>query len=116
MLSITHPSPFKSKKTLDSIPPSLTRSLSDLKELDAVLNTPLRQVHTLLDRLLGSILNPESMKPDQRLTLLRSIVGEIEKYKLGGDDKIRVANGTCESVSEVFFETLNQFISSQTDL
>ncbi|KAG0143099.1 hypothetical protein CROQUDRAFT_661669 [Cronartium quercuum f. sp. fusiforme G11] len=85
--------------TLDAIPPSLTRSLSDLKELDAVLNTPLRQVHTLLDRLLGSILQPDSMRPEQRLTLLRSIVGEIEKYKLGGEDKIRVANGTCESLS-----------------
>ncbi|EGG01486.1 uncharacterized protein MELLADRAFT_79007 [Melampsora larici-populina 98AG31] len=85
--------------TLDSIPPSLTRSLSDLKELDAVLNTPLLHVHSLLDRLLGSILKPESMRPDQRLTLLRSIVGEIEKYKLGGEDKIRVVNGTCESLS-----------------
>lgn len=85
--------------TLDSIPPSLTRSLSDLKELDAVLNTPLLHVHALLDRLLGSILKPESMRPDQRLTLLRSIVGEIEKYKLGGEDKIRVVNGTCESLS-----------------
>jgi hypothetical protein len=85
--------------TLDAIPPSLTRSLSDLKELDAVLTTPLNQLHSRLDQLIDSLKQPKSINPEQRLQLLRSIMADIERYRLGAQDKIRVANGTCESVS-----------------
>lgn len=85
--------------TLDAIPPSLTRSLSDLKELDAVLTTPLNQLHSRLDQLIDSLKQPKSINPEQRLQLLRSIMADIERYRLGAQDKIRVANGTCESLS-----------------
>ncbi|OAV89716.1 hypothetical protein PTTG_03246 [Puccinia triticina 1-1 BBBD Race 1] len=85
--------------TLDAIPPSLTRSLSDLKELDAVLSTPLNQLHAGLDQLLGSLKQPQSITPEERLKLLRNMMADIERYKLGAQDKIRVANGTCESLS-----------------
>ncbi|EHS64625.1 uncharacterized protein PGTG_22441 [Puccinia graminis f. sp. tritici CRL 75-36-700-3] len=85
--------------TLDAIPPSLTRSLSDLKELDAVLTTPLNQLHSRLDQLIHSLKQPKSINPQQRLQLLRSIISDIERYRLGAQDKIRVANGTCESLS-----------------
>ncbi|MBW0486362.1 hypothetical protein O181_026077 [Austropuccinia psidii MF-1] len=85
--------------TLEAIPPSLTRSLSDLKELDAVLSNHLDQLNQNLNQLLNSIKNPNSFSSQNRLELLRSIVNDIQKYKLGGEDKIRVANGTCESLS-----------------
>lgn len=38
------------------------------------------------------------MRPRERLRLLREVVDEMVRYKVGGDDKIRVANGACESV------------------
>lgn len=87
--------------TLDAIPPSLTRSLSDLKELDAVLSTPLNQLNTTLVQLINSLKHPQSLEPSQRLQLLRNMMSDIESYRLGAQDKIRVANGTCESVSQV---------------
>ena len=86
-------------QTLDALPPALTRSLSDLKELDAVLTTPLMSIKSQLDKLTESLAAPDSMKPSERLKLLREVVDEMVRYKVGGDDKIRVANGACESVT-----------------
>ncbi|WAR60094.1 hypothetical protein PtB15_9B31 [Puccinia triticina] len=83
-------------------------SLSDLKELDAVLSTPLNQLHAGLDQLLGSLKQPQSITPEERLKLLRNMMAEIERYKLGAQDKIRVANGTCESVSHPCLKKNNQ--------
>jgi hypothetical protein len=85
--------------TLEAIPPSLTRSLSDLRELDAVLSEPLKQLTQALEQLTQSLRNPQTLTPQQRLELLRTITQDIQRYKLGAQDKIRVANGTCESVS-----------------
>ncbi|KNE99707.1 hypothetical protein PSTG_06998 [Puccinia striiformis f. sp. tritici PST-78] len=85
--------------TLDAIPPSLTRSISDLKELDAVLDSPLNQLNQSLNQLIQSLKQPQSIQPKQRLELIRTLVSDIQRYKLGAQDKIRVANGTCESLS-----------------
>lgn len=37
--------------------------------------------------------------PDQRFQLLQEIAEEAARYKLGADDKIRVAGGASEGVS-----------------
>ena len=40
-----------------------------------------------------------SLAPEQRFQLLQEIAEEAARYKLGGDDKIRVAGGACDGVS-----------------
>jgi len=40
-----------------------------------------------------------SIEPAQRFQLLQEIAEEAARYKLGGDDKIRVAGGACDGVS-----------------
>ena len=40
-----------------------------------------------------------SIGPEQRFQLLQEIAEEAARYKLGGDDKIRVAGGACDGVS-----------------
>lgn len=37
--------------------------------------------------------------PEKRFQLLQEIAEEAARYKLGGDDKIRVAGGACDGVS-----------------
>lgn len=121
--------------TLDSLPPSLTRSLSDLKELDAVLSGELpNRVHCVRSSLLTSLFRlncsgslqsitdklklladmmytppPDSTDahtqpkytPLERLKLLREVTEDARTFQVGGEDKIRVATNTCESVSDV---------------
>ena len=40
--------------------------------------------------------------PLQRLQLLREVTEEARVFRLGGEDKIRVATGTCETVRPDF--------------
>ncbi|GAA6013434.1 hypothetical protein JCM10207_008843 [Rhodosporidiobolus poonsookiae] len=95
---------------LDSLPPSLTRSLSDLKELDAVLNGSLQSITDKLKRLHSMMHTPEpGTKPEgsttptytplDRLKLLREVAEDARVFRLGGEDKIRVATNTCETLS-----------------
>ncbi|KAK4698237.1 hypothetical protein P7C70_g8046, partial [Phenoliferia sp. Uapishka_3] len=108
--------------TLDALPPSLTRSLSDLKELDAVLSAGQKELtvvslhagslQTITEKLKylfvmmntpppGSTEDPDapSFTPLQRLQLLREVTEEARVFRLGGEDKIRVATGTCETIA-----------------
>ena len=102
--------------TLDALPPSLTRSLSDLKELDAVLSgssprsSPshavlirsdtgsLSSITAKLESLLEMMHSPSEHTPFDRLKLLREVTEDARVFRLGGEDKIRVATGTCETV------------------
>jgi len=84
---------------IDALPPSVTRSLSDLKELDAVLNASILSIHEKLDKLHAMMMAPpEAYTPQQRLELLKEVAEDANAFKLGGEDKIRVATGACETV------------------
>ena len=85
--------------TVESLPPALTRSVADLKELDAVLTSSLGTITTKLTTLLEMIQDP-SVAPRDRLELLREVADEASGFKMGGEDKIRVATGTCETVHQ----------------
>ncbi|KAM0789715.1 hypothetical protein ACM66B_006573 [Microbotryomycetes sp. NB124-2] len=94
---------------VDSVPPTLTRSLSDLKELDAVLSGSLLAITAKLQRLHEMMSTPppgsteanDSPKysPYERLKLLREVTEDARVLRLGGEDKIRVATSTCETVA-----------------
>jgi len=43
----------------------------------------------------------DSVSPADRFQLLQEIAEEAARYKLGGDDKIRVSAGACDGVSFV---------------
>ncbi|GAA5822501.1 hypothetical protein JCM3770_002438 [Rhodotorula araucariae] len=94
---------------LDALPPTLTRSLSDLKELDAVLNSSLQGITDKL-RLLRDMMHtptpgaepadgPPKYSPLDRLKLLRQVAEDARVFRLGGEDKIRVATNTCETIA-----------------
>ncbi|SCV74592.1 BQ2448_7621 [Microbotryum intermedium] len=104
--------------TLDALPPALTRSISDLKELDAVLSGSLNVITTKLQKLLTMMTTTPSSSvkaagddpdrtaaaaaactPYDRLRLLREVTEDARVFRLGGEDKIRVATSTCETVS-----------------
>lgn len=100
--------------TLDALPPTLTRSLSDLKELDAVLSGSLAGITAKLQLLLTMMHTPSTPSsgtaestpavtytPLDRLKLLREVTEEARVFRLGGEDKIRVATSTCEAVSSL---------------
>lgn len=89
---------------IESIPPTITRSISDLRELDAVLSSNLQAMSDKIARLLEMIERPAgdgdpTNTPQHRFSLLREIAEEARSFKPGGEDKIRVATGTCETVS-----------------
>jgi hypothetical protein len=50
-----------------------------------------------LNQLVEWIQDP-SIGPEKRFQLLQEIAEEAARYKLGGDDKIRVAGGACDGV------------------
>lgn len=95
--------------TIDQIPVEMTRVHSDLNELGAVLYCKLiclcrkltaatlcnleRKLHQLIDWVQDPTIGPE-----QRFGLLQEIAEEAARYKLGGDDKIRVAGGACDGI------------------
>ena len=41
---------------------------------------------------------PGAPTPLQRLQLLREVTEDAKIFRLGGEDKVRVASGTCETV------------------
>lgn len=56
-------------------------------------------LETKLNTLINWIQDP-TIGPERRFQLLQEIAEEAARYKLGGDDKIRVAGGACDGVSE----------------
>lgn len=82
---------------IEALPNSLTRSMSDLKELDAVLGASLEGITEKLNKLLNLIYD-ETVSPQERLILLKEVAEDVVAFKLGGEDKIRVATGTCETI------------------
>ena len=82
---------------IQSLPVFLSRQLSDLKELDAVLSGSAQSILKKFNDLLGMIAD-SSVTPLDRLKLLRETTEEANNFKLGAEDKIRVATGTCETV------------------
>ncbi|GAA5939848.1 uncharacterized protein JCM15063_004322 [Sporobolomyces koalae] len=107
--------------TLDSLPPSLTRSLSDLKELDAVLSGSLQSITDKLKLLLDMMHTPPAgtingdstpkYTPLDRLKLLREVTEDARTFQVGGEDKIRVATNTCETIA-----TTNTHLSTISSL
>jgi inhibitor of growth protein 3 len=99
--------------TLDHVPAEVTRVHSDLNELSAVLYCKLSQnfrgrkltysatLVTLENKLntLVTWIQDDSVSPADRFQLLQEIAEEAARYKLGGDDKIRVSAGACDGVS-----------------
>jgi inhibitor of growth protein 3 len=82
---------------LDALPLDLTRSFSDLRELDAVLGPHLNSLTHRLDQL-TSIIEDHSFTPGERLLALKEVAEEARAYKMGGEDKIRVALNTAETI------------------
>lgn len=84
--------------TIEALPGALTRSIADLKELDAVLSHSHGHLTAKLEMLLAMIADPNVL-PRDRLELLREIADEVSAFKYGAEDKIRVATGTNETVN-----------------
>jgi inhibitor of growth protein 3 len=58
-----------------------------------------------LENKLNTLVNwiqDDSVSPAQRFQLLQEVAEEAARYKLGGDDKIRVAAGACDGVCQSF--------------
>lgn len=90
-----------SVETFDGLPPNLTRSISDLRELDAVLATSLEGITNNLNLLHKMMVNPDLFRQEERLRLLRSVTDLTRTFRRahGVEDKIRVATNTTETVS-----------------
>ncbi|KAK9893743.1 hypothetical protein P389DRAFT_107854 [Cystobasidium minutum MCA 4210] len=82
---------------IEALPPTLTRSISDLRELDAVLSGSISTITEQLNELLRMLEDPKVL-PEQRFHQLRRLADEAKDFRLGGEDKIRVATGTCETL------------------
>lgn len=74
-----------------------SRSSGSLQAITAKLQLLLTMMHAPA---------PSADQPDaptytafQRLKLLREVTEDARVFRLGGEDKIRVATGTCETVS-----------------
>ena len=90
---------------LDALPLEFTRSFSDLRELDAVLGGEyLLTAHlsslTVRMQHLAAIIEDTSVTPEQRFVALREAAEEARAYKMGGEDKVRVAVNTAEMVRQ----------------
>lgn len=89
---------------LDALPLDLTRSFSDLRELDAVLGPHIaslvQRIHGLTEivRDVDGSAQRAGITAGQRLLLLKDCAEEARSYKMGGEDKIRVALNTCETI------------------
>lgn len=101
----------------DGLPPNLTRSISDLRELDAVLATGLDQISAKLNSLHQMMLWPERSTAEDRLRLLKGVTDDTRVFRRahGVEDKIRVATNTCEAVSQTSDE-LSTLIDRLTDI
>lgn len=58
------------------------------------------QLQHKLNQLIDWVQDP-TIGPEKRFQLLQEIAEEAARYKLGADDKIRVAGGASEGVSVV---------------
>lgn len=76
--------------TLDSLPLDLSRTIGDLRELDAVLSSSMINITAKIHELTCMIEERRGGK-EERLWLLHEIAEEAARLKYGGDDKIRVA-------------------------
>ena len=104
--------------SLASLPNELTRSFSDLRELDAVLRSERLQARVYLKPLLTanasraasietitrkililtSMIETKGITPAERLNLLLEIAHDAQHLKMGTEDKIRVSGKACEEV------------------
>ncbi|QRW00440.1 transcriptional regulatory protein PHO23 [Ceratobasidium sp. AG-Ba] len=84
--------------SLDSLPLELTRSFSDLRELDAVLRTSINAITSKITTL-TTLLQDPTATPASRLFLLREIADAASHLKMGGEDKIRVAGIAAENLA-----------------
>ncbi|PWN93783.1 hypothetical protein FA10DRAFT_264383 [Acaromyces ingoldii] len=82
---------------LDALPLDLTRSFSDLRELDAVLGSHIKALINRLARL-TCLVEDETVAPAERMLALKEVAEEARGYKMGGEDKIRVALNTAETI------------------
>ncbi|KAF9440898.1 hypothetical protein P691DRAFT_622660, partial [Macrolepiota fuliginosa MF-IS2] len=76
--------------TLDSLPLDLSRTIGDLRELDAVLSSSMINITAKIHDLTCMVEERRGSK-EERLWLLHEIAEEAARLKYGGDDKIRVA-------------------------
>lgn len=94
---------------LDALPLDLTRSFSDLRELDAVLGPHVSSLISRISHLTDVVRSASSnapstsdplanLTPGQRLLLVKESAEEARAYKMGGEDKIRVALCTAETI------------------
>lgn len=83
---------------LDALPLELTRTMSDLRELDAVLGGHVSNLNSRMSQLTALVENRHST-PGERLVTLKEVAEEARGYKLGGDDKIRVAVAAAETLA-----------------
>jgi inhibitor of growth protein 3 len=112
--------------TLDVLPLELSKNLADLRELDAVLSTPLatitKKFNLLADVIEGKAEFPEYDEKDNETTRQRKknmdgqdrleyefnkAAIEAKSLKLGSDDKIKVASQTGDLVSAISDPTFN---------
>lgn len=82
---------------LDALPLEFTRSFSDLRELDAVLGAHLASLSLRVQHL-AAIIEDTNVSPEERFMALRGAAEEARAYKMGGEDKVRVAINTSEMV------------------
>ncbi|WFD16486.1 hypothetical protein MARU1_002524 [Malassezia arunalokei] len=90
---------------LDALPLETTRSFSDLRELDAVLGAHLGSLSQRLQHLASVIENPD-VPPNERLMILKEVAEEARAYKMGGEDKIRVAVNMSDMSTLILFYAL----------
>lgn len=83
---------------LDALPLEFTRSFSDLRELDAVLGAHLASLTHRLQNL-AAVLEDPNVSRGERLLALKEVADEARAYKMGGEDKIRVAGNTAEMIA-----------------
>lgn len=83
---------------LDALPLELTRTASDLRELDAVLGGHVSSLTTRMAQL-TSLVENRNATPGERLVTLKEVAEEARAYKLGGDDKIRVAVAAADTLA-----------------
>ena len=79
-----------------------SRPLARLTSSPHLVSLPASLIHLTdsIKALTGKVLDPDST-PLDRLTALREVAEFAQRFKLGGEDKIRVVGGVCEGVSHM---------------
>jgi inhibitor of growth protein 3 len=83
---------------LDALPLDLSRQFADLRELDAVLSSSANMVTQKIYELID-LIEDGNIPKAAKLKKLAQIAEDVQKLKLGGEDKIRVATQAADSVS-----------------